>query len=775
MSTIKQITTATHWGALNVTVEQGKITHSEGAIPSAFTNELQHVVAEQVYSETRVKFPMVRKGYLTGNSDRTLRGKDEWIRVSWQQALDLVHTALTKARQHYGAQSIFAGSYGWKSSGSLHSSRTLLHRYLNLTGGFVNSFGDYSTGAAQCILPYVVGGNEVYEQTSSWETILKNTEIIVLWSANPIVTLRNSWTATDQQGLAYFEKLKQSGKRVICIDPVRTESCEYLNAEWIPCHTATDVALMLGIAHTLVVEQHADFDFLQKYTQGYEIFEDYLLGKSDNQPKTAQWASQICGVPTAIIQQLARDFSQHRTMLMAGWGMQRQQYGEQAPWMLVTLAAMLGQIGLAGGGFGFSYVNGNGGVPRSKAGSLGSMQTKPTHFRPHFSDAIPVSKLSDALLNPHQSIDFNGRKITYPEIKVIYWAGGNPFVHHHDLNRMRQAWQQPDCIIVNEINWTPTARMADIVLPVTTSFERNDLILSGSFSARHLIPMPQIVAPQFESQNDYTIFTELAERAGVKAQFTENKSEMDWLAHFYQQLKQTSALNGVNLPTFEEFWRRNQFIEFTTDQTKLDWVKYQQFRQNPTAFPLNTESGKIEIYCERIAQLQYADCQGHPMWFTPVEFQGTTTEQYPLALVTPHLKYRLHSQLNHTSLRQKYAVKDREPVLIHPDDAKARNIVNGDIVRIESPRGQTLAGAVLTNNIIKGCIALHEGAWYDPFYLTETESPLCKNGCANVLTRDEGSSKLSQGNSPNTCIVQVEKFQGEAPEVTVFAQPKQAN
>lgn len=770
----QEIITAAHWGALKVQVSHGKIVRSENALANGFSNELQTVVHEQVYSQTRIKYPMVRQGYLNGNSDRTLRGKDEWVRVSWDEALNLVHSALMSSRQQYGAQSIFGGSYGWKSASSLHSSQTLLHRYLNLTGGFVGSFSDYSTCAAQRILPYVVGNNEVYEQTSSWQTVLESAEIVVLWSANPIVTLRHSWTATDQQGLDYFEQLKKSGKRIICIDPIRTESCDYLNAEWIPCYAATDVALMLGIAYTLVDEHLADRHFLQTYTQGYDIFEHYLLGKTDNQPKDPQWASQICGVPPYLIRQLARDFSQHRTMLMAGWGMQRQQYGEQAPWMLVTLAAMLGQIGLAGGGFGFSYVNGNGGVPRSKAGSLGKMQPKPADFQPHFSAAIPVSKLTDALLNPNQTIDFNGEKITYPDIKLIYWAGGNPLVHHHDINRMIQAWQKPDCIIVNEINWTPTARMADIVLPVTTSFERNDLILSGSFSAKHLIPMKQVVEPQFESRNDYAIFAALSALAGVEKQFTEDKTELDWLKTFYLQLQVSSQQNHITLPDFEQFWQTNQLIEFEDDPLNTHWVKYQQFRHSPENFPLNTASGKIEIYSETIAQMGYADCCPHPTWFAATEFVGNTTAQYPLTLITPHTKYRLHSQLAHTSLRQKYAVNDREPVLIHPEDANARGIVNGDIVRIESPRGQVLAGAVVTDGIIKGTIALHEGAWYDPLDLGESEKPLCKNGCPNVLTRDEGTSKLAQGNSPNTCIVQVEKFQGNAPRVTVFEQPKQS-
>ena len=775
------VVTAAHWGPLGVIKENGKVVKSGPAIEPALVNELQTVVADQLYSETRVKYPMVRKGYLEGNHDRTLRGRDEWVRVSWDQALDLVANEMKRVREQYGASGIFAGSYGWYSSGSLHAARTLLHRYLNVTGGFVGTKGDYSTGAAQVIMPHVLGTIEVYEQQTSWDVVLESTDIIVLWSANPITTMRIAWTSTDQKGLEYFKKFKETGKRIICIDPVRSETCEYLGAEWVPVNTATDVPLMLGIAHELVSQDKHDKAFLKKYTSGYNKFEDYLLGKSDGQAKTAEWASKICGVPVDVIKALAKDFSSKRTMLMGGWGMQRQRHGEQTHWMLVTLASMLGQIGLPGGGFGLSYHYSNGGVPTAKGGVLGSITANPsvaagakTWLDETSKFSFPVGRLSDALLHPGKTIQYNGTEITYPEIKVIYWAGGNPYSHHQDTNQMVKAWQKPDTIIVNEVNWTATARMADIVLPATTSYERNDLTMSGDYSMMNIYPMKQVVPPQFEARNDYDIFAELAKRAGVEEQFTEGKTEMEWLKEFYQVAFTAARNNRVVMPKFEQFWQENKPLTFEATEKAKKWVRYEQFRNDPLLNPLGTPSGKIEIFSDVVAKMNYDDCKGHASWMEPEEFAGNTTAQYPLALVTPHPYYRLHSQLAHTSLRQKYAVNDREPVLIHPEDAKARNITNGDIVRIESPRGQVLAGAVVTDGVIKGTLALHEGAWYDPLDLGKSEKPLCKNGCPNVLTRDEGTSKLAQGNSPNTCIVQVEKFQGEAPRVTVFDQPKHA-
>ncbi len=134
----------------------------------------------------------------------------------------------------------------------------------------------------------------------------------------------------------YLAKLKASGKRIICIDPVKSETCQFLEAEWLPINTGTDVALILGIAHTLITENKHDHDFLTKYTVGFEQFADYVLGKADNLPKTAEWASQICDIPEEVIKTLANDFVTHRTMLMSGWGLQRLQHGEQSHWALVT-------------------------------------------------------------------------------------------------------------------------------------------------------------------------------------------------------------------------------------------------------------------------------------------------------------------------------------------------------------------------------------------------------------------------------------------------------
>ncbi|EGD8421985.1 trimethylamine-N-oxide reductase TorA, partial [Shigella boydii] len=510
---------------------------SRGALATGMENSLQSAVRDQVHSNTRVRFPMVRKGFLASpENPQGIRGQDEFVHVSWDEALDLIHQQHKRIREAYGPASIFAGSYGWRSNGVLHKASTLLQRYMALAGGYTGHLGDYSTGAAQAIMPYVVGGSEVYQQQTSWPLVLEHSDVVVLWSANPLNTLKIAWNASDEQGLSYFSALRDSGKKLICIDPMRSETVDFFGdkMEWVAPHMGTDVALMLGIAHTLVENGWHDEAFLARCTTGYAVFASYLLGESDGIAKTAEWAAGICGVHAAKIRELAALFHQNTTMLMAGWGMQRQQLGEQKHWMIVTLAAMLGQIGTPGGGFGLSYHFANGGNPTRCSAVLSSMQGS----LPGGSDAvdkIPVARIVEALENPGCAYQHNGMNRLFPDIRFIWWAGGANFTHHQDTNRLIRAWQKPELVVISECFWTAAAKHADIVLPATTSFERNDLTMTGDYSNQHLVPMKQVVPPRYEARNDFDVFAELSERweKGGYARFTEGKSELQWLETFY--------------------------------------------------------------------------------------------------------------------------------------------------------------------------------------------------------------------------------------------------
>ncbi|EOT3254067.1 biotin sulfoxide reductase, partial [Shigella sonnei] len=450
------------------------------------------------------------------------------------------------------------------------------------------------------------------------------------------------------------------------------------------------------------------------------------------------------------------------TMLMAGWGMQRQQFGEQKHWMIVTLAAMLGQIGTPGGGFGLSYhFTRRSAVLSSMQGSLpGGCDAV---------DKIPVARIVEALENPGGAYQHNGMNRHFPDIRFIWWAGGANFTHHQDTNRLIRAWQKPELVVISECFWTAAAKHADIVLPATTSFERNDLTMTGDYSNQHLVPMKQVVPPRYEARNDFDVFAELSERweKGGYARFTEGKSQLQWLETFYNVARQRGASQQVELPPFAEFWQANQLIEMPENPDSERFIRFADFCRDPLAHPLKTASGKIEIFSQRIADYGYPDCPGHPMWLEPDEWQGNA-EPEQLQVLSAHPAHRLHSQLNYSSLRELYAVANREPVTIHPDDAQARGITEGDMVRVWNSRGQILAGAVISEGIKPGVICIHEGAWPD---LDLTADGICKNGAVNVLTKDLPSSRLGNGCAGNTALAWLEKYNGPELTLTAFEPP----
>ena len=780
----KGVLTAGRMGPMLCEVKDGKLISTTNAVPQTVFNSLQTTGPDQVHTKARIKYPMVRKGFLANPSaPEGVRGGDEFVRVSWEEAYKLLHEQHMRIRANNTPDAIFAGSYGWRSSGVLHKAQTLLQRYMGMAGGYSGHMGDYSTGAAQVIMPHVVGSIEVYEQQTTHPMVLEHSDVVVLWGLNPMNTLKIAWSSTDCSGLEFFHQLKKSGKTVIAIDPMRSETIEFFgdNAQWIAPHPMTDVAMLMGIAHTLVKQGKHDKAFIEKYTTGYDVFEAYLMGKEDGVEKSAEWASKICGVPAKQLELLADIFSKNRTMLMAGWGIQRQQFGEQRHWMIVTLAAMLGQIGLPGGGFGFSYHYSNGGNPSRDAGVLPAMSAslgavagsdeRGWSATGKVMNSFPVARIVEALENPGQVYKHNGHERVFPDIKMIWWAGGGNFTHHQDTNRLIKAWQKPELVVISEIYWTAAAKHADIVLPITTSFERNDLTMTGDYSNQHLVPMKQVVEPQGEARNDFDVFADMAEllAPGGREVYTEGKTEMEWLYQFYKAAQQGGRAQRIAMPNFSKFWEDNQLIEMKWNEKNAQFVRYADFRENPIMNPLGTPSGKIEIFSKTIEGYQLEDCPPHPTWMEPTEYTGNA-KQDELQLMTAHAAHRLHSQFNYAKIREEYAIADREPISIHPEDAKARGIKTGDLVRAYNGRGQVLVGALVTDGIKQGSVCIHEGGWPD----LDKKTGICKNGGCNVLTLDIPTSRLANGCAANSALVRIEKYEGPVLELTAFTPPKNA-
>ena len=780
-SASRDVLTGCHWGAFRAHVADGRIVSIKPWEKNPRPSAQLPGVLDSVYSPTRIKYPMVRRAWLEHGpgADTAGRGEADFVRVGWSQALDLVAGELERVRAAHAPTAIFAGSYGWKSPGKLHNCQSLLRRMLSQNGGFVNTSGDYSTGAAQAILPYVVGSIEVYEQPTAWPLLARSSDLVVFWGADPVNNNQIGYLIADHGAYAGLDALKAARKQVICIDPVRTETCTSLDAEWIAPRPQTDVAMMLGIAHTLYTEKLHDEKFLATYTTGFDKFLPYLLGQPDGTPKTAEWAAAICDVPAAKLTELARRFAQQRTMLACGYSLQRQHHGEQAHWMRITLASMLGQIGLPGGGYGLSYHYASGGTPAATGpvlagiGDGGASTLGADWLSKSGSSTIPVSRVVEMLRNPGKAFDFNGTRGVYPDVKLADWVGGNPFAHQQDRNQMVQAWQKLETFIVHDFQWTATARRADIVLPATTSYERNDIEQVGDYSLTHLLAMKKVIEPMFEARNDYDIFADIAERLGTKAAFTQGRTEMDWIRAFYEAARVQARAKAIEMPIFDAFWNSDDALAFPIEASAEAYVRHADFRADPLLNALGTASGRIEIFSQDVAKMGYDDCPPHPTWMEPAERLAGPTTRYPLHVDTSHPKLRLHSQLCGTALRASYAIAGREPCLMNPADAARRSLSDGDIVGVFNDRGQILAGLRISAGIRPGVIRINEGGWFDPVDPRKPGS-LCRFGDVNNLTLGIGSSKLAQGNCGHTAVADVEKYTGESRPVDVFDTPRNA-
>ncbi|EJW12551.1 Biotin sulfoxide reductase [Rhodovulum sp. PH10] len=748
-----------HWGAFTALVENGKVVRCEAFDRDPAPSPLLASIPAMVHSPLRVERPAVRDGWREGKP-RT--GHDAFHEVSWDEALDLVASEIARVREKHGPTGIFGGSYGWSSAGRVHHARTLVRRFLFLGGGCVDQLSNYSFGAAQFLLPHVIGTFQpVAGRVTDWPSLLKHTRTIVAFGG---LAPKNAQVGSGGVGAHVLEqwlrRARAAGIRIVNVSPLKSDVPDFCDAEWVPVRPNTDTASMLGMAHTLLTEGLHDQDFVTSHCSGFDTFADYLIGRADGVEKSAGWAESICGVPAETIRDLARRSAAAPTYLTAAWSLQRAEHGEQPFWALIALAAMLGGIGRPGEGFGFGHGSMHGtGVPRVPLpGPDTPLPKNPA------SCTIPVARIADMLLDPGGAYDFNGKTYTYPDVRLVYWAGGNPFHHHQDLSRLERAWQKPETVIVHEPWWTPTARRADIVLPATTALERNDV--GGSSRDPYVFAMHRAIAPVGEARNDRDIFAGLADRLGYGDAYTEGLDEMDCCRLVYERLREAAAARAVELPAFQQFWAEGFVALPKPDE---DFVLFEAFRRDPEKHRLATPSGKIEIVSATVAGFGYDDAPAHPAWLPPQEWLGAAgAERFPLHLITHQPARRLHSQADPGPVSQAGKVAGREPVRLSPRDAAARNLSDGDLVRVFNDRGACLAGVVIDSGVREGVAVIATGAWFDR---AEQNGALEVSGNPNVLTRDVGTSRLAQGSSAQSTLVEVERFVGRLPASRVLAPP----
>ncbi|HEY6493723.1 MAG TPA: molybdopterin-dependent oxidoreductase [Trebonia sp.] len=765
---VRSTQTASHWGVYRVETDRdsGEVLGTGGVPFDREPSPIQAALPDVVHDRLRIDQPYVREGYLrAGQASRRRRGREAFVPVSWDRALDLVCQGLLDARERGGNESIYGGSYGWASAGRLHHSPSVLKRFLGLFGGYTDKSGNHSFGAALGVMPYILGRDDITELVVPWPELVENTRLLVMFGGAPLKNAQiDPGGAVNHANADWFRRAREAGVQMVCVSPFRHDITDAAAPEWLPIRPNTDVALMLALAHTLVADGLADREFTRTHCAGYGEFERYLTGLSDGRAKDANWAAGITGIPADTITGLARRMAGTRTVINTAWAVQRAQHGEQPVWATVALAAMLGQVGLPGGGFSFGFAAVNSialpcpeGIPRPKL-SLGANAV---------TVRVPVGRVHDLLLRPGETLEHNGTEIRLPATELIYSAGGNPFHHNLNLNQFVTAWQRPGTVIVHEPWWTPPAKFADIVLPSTTTMERNDI--SAADHSRFWIAMHQVVAPHAQARNDFDIFCALADRLGFGPDYHCGRDEMQWLRHMYDGALRTARERGYDPPEFDEFWaaERYEFPMLTQPVTLLA-----DFRADPRGCPLNTPSGKIELVSEVIRGFGYDDCPAHPSWREPAEWLGgARVSRYPLHLLTNQPGHRLHSQLDNSALSRRAKVSGREAILLNPEDARQRGLRAGDVVRVFNDRGAFLAGVTIAapDTLLRGVVQVPTGAWYDPAEPGVAGS-LEKHGNPNVVTSDRGTSRLTQSTAAQTCLVEVERYDNPPP-VTAFDWP----
>jgi len=504
-SRTKKIPSASHFGPFYAHVRDDKIVDITSQLDSdANPTVIVKGLADRNTSNSRVKYPVVRKSYLEGKGRGDLRGKEEFVRVSWETALDLAADAIKKVQKKGGNEALYNASYGGWSIPGAFKPNVLAGRFFNQIGGAVGTAGEYSNGAAGPVNPGVVGDMEVYSIQTAHEQIIKHTEVMVLWGADLYKTNRAGYSVPNHRCYDAYEEYKKAGMKVILIDPIYNSSGQEFKADWIKIRPGSDVAMMMAMMYHLYKTGKYDKAFIEKYTHGFDKFLPYLLGKTDGIPKTTKWAEKLTEVPAKTIEQLAELMVSKRTMIAGNLAMQRAAHGEQVDWSIITLASMLGQIGLPGGGFGFSmHYEGGGDAASGKRTVGGLSQGKGGAV----TLTIPASRMSDLINKPGENVTYKGKTIKYPKVEFMLSAGGSPIGHQPNVNELIKAMRTLDTVVVIEPWWTPTAKMADIVFPATTTLERDDIASGMSYSNDRIFAMRKVVDARYESKDDYEIFT----------------------------------------------------------------------------------------------------------------------------------------------------------------------------------------------------------------------------------------------------------------------------
>ena len=674
----------------------------------------------------RLRYPMKRVGE---------RGEGKFQRISWEEATDLIAREWVRIRDTYGPGSRYV-NYATGISAAISGS-SLAKRLLKLDGGYLGYYNSYSTACIRKATDLMYGTCETGNSLVDW----LNSNLIILWGHNP------AETKFDSQTMYYLRRARKKGIPIIVVDPRRNDTAEQLGAEWVPLRPATDAALQDAMAYVIVEEGLQDQDFLDRCCLGFdkahmpegvdpsECVLSYLTGEKDGVAKTPEWAQAITGVPAETIRSLAIRYATARpAALVQGFGAQRHAYGEQGARGGILLACMTGNVGVSGG-----WASGSGLCTQHPWVDMPDVPNP-------YPMEIPTYLWTEAVVRGHELTELDGvtgGEQLQSDIKMILNLAGNCLINQHgDINRTAEILRDTskcEFIVCSDLFMTASAKFADVLLPGVSMFEGENITQPwqyGDFVGFN----NQVIEPMYEGRFEYDWLSEVAEKIGLGPQFTEGRTLGQWLEWCYEDLRRKEP----ELPDYETFKKAGIWRYQNTPVR----IAFADQRRDIDHHPFPTPSGKVELFSPKIWQTRFREFMpAIPRYVDPPEGPNDPLrEQYPLQLIGWHTKRRCHSI--HDNNQAMHAI-DPQALWMHPKDAQARGITEGQQVLIWNDRGRVQIGAHLTDRIMPGVVALSQGAWYAP-----DENGTDHGGCINVLTSLR-PTPYARGNGQHTNLVEV--------------------
>ncbi|MCB9513124.1 MAG: molybdopterin-dependent oxidoreductase [Candidatus Krumholzibacteriia bacterium] len=576
--------------------------------------------------------------------------------IRWDDALDAIAEQLEEARRRHGPRSVLY----YSASGTKGLLNGAGEAFWRLFGGATTTYGDLCWPAGLEAGRLTLGANV---HNAPWD--LPNARLIVLWGKNP--------AETNLHQMGFIEAARTRGAAVVVVDPRRTESAERADLFLRP-RPGSDGALALAVAGQLIREGRVARDFVDAHVHGFDDFARLA----------ATWtpvrASEVCDIPAAQIEAFAALWGERRpATLIAGYGMQRYANSGQTLRALIALPALTGDIGRPGGGWQFANLQ--------------------SHvFGPH--DPLPLypeyrpEQGSDDLLRPTIATARLGADMLAadPPLAVAWVERGNPLSQNPDSGRVRQAFRALDFRVVVDQFLTDSAREADIVLPAKSFLEQADVLTA--YWHPYLQYRAKVMDPPGEVRTETSIYRALAARLGF------DPAAVD------------AAIPGPDDQTVERWLAaRVAALGLDLETLKAGPVLSPDFAEVAFAdrvFP--TPSGRIELRSEEAAARWGANPL--PEFSEPLEAGRRDPQlaaRYPLLLMTPNTKNRIHSQFGNLAMIR---ALDPAPTLqAHPDDAAARGLVHGERVRVFNDRGELTLPLALTSALKPGCVLAHNGWW----------------------------------------------------------------